>query len=174
MTRGKSESIEHYRERRRMYYAKNREHIRELCRSYQSKNTARKRRYYAEHRDECRRKAREYEHQHRDKCLRAYARRRAKVRLAVFSHYGLKCACCGESEYDFLSIDHINGGGRKHIREIGTTATLYDWLIDNNFPEGFQTLCFNCNLAKGLRGSCPHTRKVQNEKTGTENGNPGS
>lgn len=75
-------------------------------------------------------------------------------RHIVFNHYGYKCACCGESEFYFLSIDHINGGGSQHRRDI--KGPLYLWLIRNNFPSGFQTLCYNCNLAKGHHGFCPH------------------
>ena len=43
-----------------------------------------------------------------------------KNRLQVLSHYSpsLKCQCCGENHYEFLTIDHINGDGAKHRREI--------------------------------------------------------
>ena len=30
------------------------------------------------------------------------------------------------------------------------------WLEKNNFPSGFQILCWNCNFAKGSLGKCPH------------------
>src|SRR5262245_47553294 len=40
-------------------------------------------------------------------------------RLACFAHYGTECACCGETHIEFLGIDHINGGGHKHRKEIG-------------------------------------------------------
>ena len=32
----------------------------------------------------------------------------------------------------------------------------------NNYPEGFQVLCSNCNFAKGKYGSCPHTWEDKN------------
>lgn len=71
------------------------------------------------------------------------------------SHYGVKCYCCSESNLIFLTIDHINGGGNKHRKEIGTR--LYRWLIKNNFPNGFQVSCMNCNWGKYLnKGVCPH------------------
>lgn len=81
-----------------------------------------------------------------------------KTKDTIFSHYGKSCACCGESGYGFLSIDHINGGGNKHRNEIKRRSgtSFYRWLIVNDFPEGFQTLCYNCNLAKGFIGRCPH------------------
>ena len=48
---------------------------------------------------------------------------------------------------DVLTIDHIKGGGTKHRKKIkGEKITV--WLKKNNFPKGFQTLCFNCNWKK--------------------------
>lgn len=74
-----------------------------------------------------------------------------KRKLKVLIHYGgdpPKCACCGERIVEFLCIDHINGGGNKHIKKI-THNKFYAWIVRNNFPEGFQVLCYNCNKAKG-------------------------
>jgi hypothetical protein len=82
-------------------------------------------------------------------------------RLIVLKHYSnntLSCACCGESHYEFLCIDHINGGGNKHRKTLSKQGNnLGRWLLKNNFPEGFQVLCHNCNMAKGFHGACPHT-----------------
>lgn len=88
---------------------------------------------------------------------KAHIRRRLALRKRVFSHYGTACACCGESTDEFLCIDHINGGGSAHRRSIGK-SNIYRWLEVNNFPEGFQILCWNCNSAKGLYGICPHQK----------------
>ena len=33
---------------------------------------------------------------------------------------------------------------------------LNRWLKNNNYPKGFQILCWNCNFAKGVLGQCPH------------------
>jgi hypothetical protein len=43
---------------------------------------------------------------------------------------------------------------------------LYYWLEDNDFPSGFQILCWNCNFAKGSLGKCPH-EKTRLEETFT-------
>src|ERR1039457_2632877 len=93
---------------------------------------------------------------------RAYAvANRRRVRLAVFAAYGGKCACCGESTYEFLTIDHINGGGREHRASIGGSgSSIYSWLRRNHFPDGFRVLCMNCNFADGKFGGCPHTTKA--------------
>lgn len=72
----------------------------------------------------------------------------------VLEHYGGKCACCGEDEWKFLTIDHINNDGAAHRRVVKTYIT--GWLIKNNFPPGFQILCHNCNFTKEAYGGCPH------------------
>lgn len=85
----------------------------------------------------------------------------ARVRATVFAHYGEKCACCGIDDAGFLTIDHVNGGGTKHRKQINKKS-IYNWLIQQGFPEGFQTLCFNCNLGKSKCGGiCPHERERQ-------------
>jgi len=101
------------------------------------------------------------------KCLeraRGYNRvRNKKVRLDILTHYGLVCACCGETELTFLTIDHINGGGNEHRRQLGHTH-VYDWLRANRYPKGYQTLCFNCNSAKSIQGICPHQQTNKKEE----------
>ena len=81
--------------------------------------------------------------------------RRQRLRLEAIKNYGGKCACCGESEMNFLCIDHIGGGGNKHRKEI-TTKSIGEWLYVNKYPKGFQVLCHNCNMAEGIYGICPH------------------
>lgn len=82
-----------------------------------------------------------------------------KLKLEVWENYGgAKCSCCGVSEREFLTIDHINGGGGKHRKELRTSGSqhIYPWLKKNNYPEGFRVLCMNCNFSFGMYGFCPH------------------
>ena len=85
---------------------------------------------------------------------------RKQNKLIVLDHYGHKCFCCGENHFELLTIDHINGGGNKHRKELHSgkndSYNLYKWLIKNNFPKEFRILCFNCNISRGLYGYCPH------------------
>lgn len=79
------------------------------------------------------------------------------IKEQAFNHYGRACACCGESERAFLQIDHIDGNGAEHRKTIGRGAyQIYAWLKRNEYPEGFQVLCANCNWAKHFQGACPH------------------
>lgn len=86
---------------------------------------------------------------------------RKRLKLQVLNHYGSKCICCGENHFELLTLDHINGGGQKqrsNLNAKNSAYVLYRWLIKNNFPEGFQILCFNCNISKGIYGYCPHSK----------------
>lgn len=79
-----------------------------------------------------------------------------RIRKIVVEHYGGLCACCGETIFQFLCIDHINGGGGAHRKEIGTSTSYWYWLINNNFPSGYRILCNNCNQATTYGRKCPH------------------
>ena len=73
---------------------------------------------------------------------------RKKLKLEVFNYYcnnDVKCQYCDEKELCILTVDHINGGGRQHTKEVGS---LYPWLKLNGYPEGFQILCWNCQFRK--------------------------
>jgi hypothetical protein len=90
---------------------------------------------------------------HEAKILKQYSQRIERKR-GVIAHYGGMCSCCGENHIEFLTIDHINGGGNAERRKIfglekKVGSRFYEWLIHNNFPEGYQVLCADCNMAKG-------------------------
>jgi len=89
--------------------------------------------------------------------------RNRMLKLKVINHYSKGkncCACCGETTYEFLSIDHVNENGSEHRKHVKGTYII-QWLINNNFPNGFQILCFNCNSAKGFFGECPHKINIK-------------
>ena len=89
---------------------------------------------------------------------RYYKKLDKKQVLEHYSNGELKCVCCGFAEIDGLSIDHIEGRKKwKHGKD-DRSDELYSWIKRNNFPKGFQTLCMNCNHAKGRLGKCPHQK----------------
>lgn len=91
-------------------------------------------------------------------CRQTVKRHMEKLKDEVFNQYGgHKCACCGDEHKEFLTIDHIEGGGCKHRQEIGQSST-YRWLKQQEFPVGYQVLCWNCNIAKWRYGTCPHQK----------------
>ncbi len=84
------------------------------------------------------------------------------LRLEVLTHYcnGVTpfCACCKVNNVEFLSIDHINGGGSRQRKELGISGgkSYYYYLKRNHYPSGYRVLCHNCNQAMGHVGYCPH------------------
>lgn len=89
--------------------------------------------------------------------------------LRVIAGYGGKCVCCGEANPLFLTLDHVNGDGTKHRRELvwkartfkhkpGTfPSTMHFWVLKNGFPPILQLMCFNCNCGRARNGGiCPH------------------
>jgi hypothetical protein len=124
----------------------------------------RKKKYNLTHENELREKRRADRKANPEKYREMDKEQKRKIKMKVLQHYGIVCSCpgCGESNIEFLAIDHIEGGGRQHRKEVGNT--IYNWLIKNNFPEGFRTLCHNCNHSLGSYGYCPHQNESQIQK----------
>lgn len=83
-----------------------------------------------------------------------------KLRKECITAYGGKCECCGEIQFHFLTIDHINGGGRKHRGKASGTNYLRE-IRKLNFPTGYRVLCYNCNSAMYTLGYCPHKKEIE-------------
>ncbi len=88
-------------------------------------------------------------HPKKEKLAREKAKQmRNRRKVEVLTHYGkgkLACVKCGFDDIRALSIDHINKDEGKRIR---TSCGFYRWLEKNNYPEGYQTLCMNCQFIK--------------------------
>lgn len=97
---------------------------------------------------------------------RATIRYVANKKKIIYDHYGRICVCCGETEPKFLTLDHINGGGKL---DRGTSAT-HNWYFKlakriqaGNAPKDLRILCYNCNCGRSRNdGICPH-RVTKNE-----------
>jgi len=99
-----------------------------------------------------------------DRNLHRKASYNIRRRMAAVLSYGGACTCCGESRYEFLTFDHIDGrqSGKPRVGgELGGAA-LTRWLHNNNYPGGIQIMCYNCNNAKHKLGGC----RCQTELTG--------
>lgn len=84
------------------------------------------------------------------------------LKVEVINRYGGSCQCCGEAILEFLTIDHIGGGGNKQRREVGW-GRLYHWLRKNNYPDGYRVLCIQCNFGRAQNGGiCPHETERAN------------
>ncbi len=144
------------------------------AKSYTARKAQRERldarkRYWAE-RGMCRNHSTRPAYNGTKSCFRCLEKRRdANIRKKkqVFEKYGGSiCNCCGETEFDFLQLDHVENNGASHKRKLSSNGTksdgstkLYSWVIENGYPEGFQVLCANCNWGKRISGICPHKQK---------------
>ena len=89
--------------------------------------------------------------------------KRRRLKWEVIEHLGGKCACCGETALEFLTVDHINGDGAEHRRNLtgknrGGSVRVYKDIRNQGYPKDkYRVLCFNCNCSIGCWGYCPHT-----------------
>ena len=114
----------------------------------------------------------EYKTKNRSAALRFYHRQKERivqehdeVKIEALTPYSKKmsnsnvpcCVCvkCREKEIKFLTIDHIHGRRLMGHSHSFSGLRLYKWIIKNNFPDGLQVMCHNCNKAKGSAKSCP-------------------
>jgi rubrerythrin len=125
-------------------------------------------------------KAREKKIRDRPENIAKVKKIREGKRFNILSEYSKRlsnsdipcCRCCGlNSHLDFLEIDHITGKKQMdsipELVAIGYSSklgsiNLINWIIKNDFPDGFQILCRNCNFTKGMKknnNKCPHERK---------------
>jgi len=143
----KRKNAEHYKAnqeeekaRRRKYYSGNSEEEKRYSRDY-----------YAKNREDILEKQKV--NQNRKEYFKKYYR---ELKKRIVAAYGGKCVCCSEAHFEFLTIDHIKGGGRKD-RSKHTGAGFYAWLEKRGFPQKeYRLLCMNCNFALGIYGHCPH------------------
>jgi len=95
-------------------------------------------------------KVRQYKIKYHGKYHQAY---RIKLKTTALTYYGngkMSCVLCGEEDIRCLSLDHINGGGHQHRKSLGSKGRggfhFYLWLIKHGLPEGYRTLCMNCQF----------------------------
>lgn len=90
---------------------------------------------------------------------------RKSLRDKLLRMYGTECECCRESTKEFLSIDHIGGGGGEHRKKLYGTK-FYNWLLSVGIPRaGFRVLCHNCNFVIRFGDPCPHQLLGEFRKT---------
>ena len=129
------------KERQKIWREKNKEHFNEWQRKNYKKNPKKHNKQNLE----------TYYKNHEKYCLNrriAIKKKREEQKKIVFNHYSKGkncCEICGIIDTDVLTIDHINGNGSKHRKEIRGDH-MENWLIKNNYPEGYRILCMNCQF----------------------------
>lgn len=156
------------------YRETHREQLRESSRRFRKENKEKinkwSRKWYAAHREEERERHRKgyitrreqhreynrkYNQTHRKEMIERNRKWYISSKERVYAHYGNVCIGCGETDPVVLTVDHINGGGSKHRKNLGA-ASIYSWLWKNNFPEGYRILCMNCQFRRKAGMSLPN------------------
>lgn len=119
------------------------------------------RRYYIKHREQMRAKGRRDYARHRERRAEQARAHRRQLREEFIIAYGGECACCGEQEHVFLTLEHKNRDGKLHRNTYGTSAQILADLKRRGWPkENYELLCFNCNRASWELGICPHRKRT--------------
>lgn len=88
---------------------------------------------------------------------------RRRLKQEIIDAYGGHCVCCGETAFEFLTIDHIFGGGGHHHKKAKTTYQIYlDIRNAGYLKDIYRLLCMNCNFSYGKYGHCPHQVNLSN------------
>lgn len=77
-----------------------------------------------------------------------------KLKNNVLSYYSkgvAKCCLCGNNNINMLELDHIDEVclADKKREKVGTD--FYLTVKRNDYPDGYQVLCANCNWEKHLK-----------------------
>ncbi len=96
--------------------------------------------------------------------------RNQRIKLQLVAGYGGKCTCCGESEPQFLTLEHLNKDGQQHREAVNGNKNrggmkIYLDVIKRGFPSDYTILCMNCNFAEKDSRSCPHKMAQSREYT---------
>lgn len=96
------------------------------------------------------------------KCIgRAY---RYKLRLDTLNALGRTCACCGETNPNFLTLDHVKNDGSRHRESFTCQQAMADARRQGYPVHNYQLLCFNCNMAREAYGECPHKSNLTTDQ----------
>jgi serine/threonine protein phosphatase PrpC len=134
---------------------KHKEQIKEARKIYNQKHSEeiklKKKIYQAAHKEQIA----QYRKINREKNNQYYTNRKQIFKNEALTYYGngkLSCVRCGFDDIRALTIDHINGNGSEHRKSTDKNkiqgSHIYEWLVKNNYPKGYQTLCANCQFIK--------------------------
>jgi len=121
--------------------------------------------YYLKNPEKFKERSRLWKKKNKEKVIEMSKRYRKELKIKALKAYSNnkkpKCVCCGETEIDFLCLDHIDNIRAKEREKYGLGTSFLKWLKTNNYPKNLklQVMCFNCNFSKRIRGICVHQLK---------------
>lgn len=136
--------LEEERERGRKYNREHREARTAANKKWYENNPEKVKQYYQDNQKHIRARVTENGKQWRQKFLEMY---------------GNACSCCGESEIEFLTIDHINGQKGVPVTKKERGIGSYRKACSEYLPSVYRTFCMNCNFATRHGQICPHQKE---------------
>lgn len=83
-----------------------------------------------------------------------------KEREQMLDAYGRVCACCGETEVRFLTLDHLRDDGNIHRSKVGKRGVLRNVRLQGYPTDAYALMCYNCNCGRANNGGvCPHQQR---------------
>ena len=138
----------------RQYWLDHRENLRDA-------NRKKAKDWYTANRQEGIARSVQHRKDNRESHLEIERRSRQKLKRTTIGELGGRCACCGETELEFLAVDHIAGNGGAHRKSLTKgSGNMYRIVRNEGYPrDKYQVLCHNCNYSKYLgKGVCAHKR----------------
>jgi hypothetical protein len=138
-------------EQRREKYALNRETILEQKKQYYRDNAehllTKKTEYWHTNKSKISERVAKWREQNKHALVSKSKQYRKSIIEAALLALGGVCQICGESEKEFLTIDHINDDGNKerHMGSLGWKRKILDGTFDKS---RYQVLCHNCNVGR--------------------------
>ena len=87
-----------------------------------------------------------------------------KLKMKWIQAYGGHCVCCGEFRRQFLTVQHIHGGGTVHREQVGWGNNFLRYLQAAGWPKDKYTIyCMNCNFAERHGERCPHKTELSRD-----------
>ena len=89
--------------------------LKEIGKAHYHRSLKRRSRYKDDpvYRDQVNNACAKHRENNRQKINASAREKKRALRKSILEKYGHECKCCGESTYEFLAIDHVNGKGNK-------------------------------------------------------------
>lgn len=146
---------------------RNRDKVNRYQRDWKKRNPDKLKKYskefHSRHRDKLVAKSKSYYHATREIRLARMKVERRALRKEMILAYGGECSCCGESRFQFLTLEHTRRDGNVERRLYGAGDQFFKRLKRMGWPkDGYTVLCMNCNWATRYGDQCPH-KTIKND-----------